>query len=128
MSVDQTLNPATKGWREPRDFGTSLELPRGWNTEVIDLVDRVDQLSSHDNCTINCCNHVIHSLTNNTEHNLELFNFLTQEDAKWDVLCRVEATRNLHSRKLFLIVLLNKVFRKLSDEVCLELFLDLVFF
>ena len=98
VSIDQTLYPATEGWREPRDLGTGLELPFDWHTEVIDLVDCVDQVSSHDNCTFDGCYHVVHSFSNNAEHMLELFNLLTQEDAKWDVLCRVKTSRNLHGR------------------------------
>ena len=127
MSVDQTLDPATEGWSEPRDLGTGLELPLDGHTEVIDLVDRVDQVSSHDNCTFNGCNHVVHSLADNAKHSLELFNLLTQEDAKRDVFGRVKASRNLHGRKFLLIVLLDEIFGKLSDKVCLELFLYLVF-
>lgn len=58
---------------------------------------------------------------------MELLDLLTQEDVKRDVLLWVKTFRSRHSRKLFLVVLLNEVLGKLTDQILLKLLSDFVF-
>ena len=111
VPVDEALDPTTERRGEPRDLGTSLELPLDGNTQVIDHVDGVDEVSSHDNGTIDGSDHIVHGLADDSQDSLELLNFLAEEVGERHVLSGVKTTRNLHHGELFLVVLLDEVRR-----------------
>lgn len=89
LPINKALDPASKGWCQPRYLGASLELPFSWDSSVENFVDGINKLGSHRHSTINGCNHIAHGLAHNVEHDLELLNFLSEEDTKRDILVRV---------------------------------------
>ena len=87
VTITQSLDPSTKRWCEPRYFNTSwVELPLSWHSEVVELVDGLNKLLSHDDSTINCHDYVLKDGSDNVQNLLELFEFLSKEDVEWDVL------------------------------------------
>jgi len=127
MPVGEALDPATERWGEPRDLSSRLELPLCRHTLVIDHTDGVDEVSGHDDGTVDSGNHIHHCLADKAEDVLELLNFLGEEDSQWHVLASWKTTWALQLGELFLILCLDEVGRQLLDQILLESHLDLVF-
>ena len=127
VPVDEALDPATERRREPRDLFTGFNLPLNRHALIVDHVNSVDEVSSHDNGTINGGNHIGHGFADNSKDVLELLDLLFEEVGQRHNLVRVKSFRNGHHRQLFLVFRLDEVRWQLLDQVLLKSVLDLIF-
>lgn len=85
MSIKESLDPTSEGWRQPGDLGSSwIVLPLVWHSEIVDSVDTIDNFGGHDDGSFDGINHVDHGVSHNRQDLLESLELLGQENVKWN--------------------------------------------
>ena len=121
VSIEETLNPASKRWSQPRDFSSSwVKLPLSWHLEIVDTIDGVDKLWGHDNLSINSQYDVNHHSSYDVEDHLEPLDFLEQEDVQWNTFSSFRKSSWTFQRfESLLYFEFYKVFWKLRNKLFL---------